>query len=119
MKYIKQLCIILAVSLLGEALHALIPLPIPASIYGMLLMLVALLTKVIKLEQVEKTADFLVAIMPLMFIPPAVGLVELSHDILPFLLPALLAVFLLTPLTMGASGSVTQALMKKARKPHE
>jgi len=118
MKYVRQFCIILAVSLLGEVLHALIPLPIPASIYGMVLMLAALLTKVIRLEQVETTADFLVAVMPIMFIPPAVGLMGLSRDILPFLVPALLAVFLLTPLTMGASGSVTQALLKR-RKPHD
>lgn len=119
MKYLRQFLVILAVSLLGEALHALIPLPVPASIYGMLLMLLALLTRVIRLEWVEDTADFLVAAMPLMFIPPAVGLIGLSRDILPFLVPALIAVLVLTPLTMGASGSLTQAVLKKERKRHE
>ncbi len=119
MKYVRQICVILAVSLLGEALHALIPLPVPASIYGMLLLLAGLLTKTVRLDWVEDTADFLVAVMPIMFIPPAVGLIELSHDILPFLVPALIAVFVLTPLTMGASGSLTQALLKKEGRRRE
>ena len=42
MKYLRQFCIILLVSALGEGLHILLPLPVPASVYGLVLMLGAL-----------------------------------------------------------------------------
>ena len=44
MKYLKQFLIILSISLVGELLKYLLPLPIPASIYGMVILFVALLT---------------------------------------------------------------------------
>lgn len=76
MKFIRQFCIIIVISLLGEILKRLIPLPIPASIYGLVLLLAALQTGFIPLEAVRETSLFLVEIMPLMFIPAAVGLLE-------------------------------------------
>ena len=75
MKYIYQLFIILVVTFVGELLHYFIPIPVPASIYGLIIMLILLCTKVVKLEHVERTSDFLIEIMPLMFIPGGVGLV--------------------------------------------
>ena len=68
MKYIYQLFIILVVTFVGELLHYFIPIPVPASIYGLIIMLILLCTKVVKLEHVERTSDFLIEIMPLMFI---------------------------------------------------
>ena len=72
MKFLKQFLWILLISFLGEALRALIPLPIPASVYGLVLMLAALITGVLKVEQVRGAAEFLIEIMPVMFIPAAV-----------------------------------------------
>lgn len=75
MKYIKQVAIIFAVTCVGEILKYFIPLPIPASIYGLVIMIILLATKVVKLEQVKDVADFLIEIMPLMFIPAGVGII--------------------------------------------
>ncbi|MDQ9840279.1 CidA/LrgA family protein, partial [Acinetobacter baumannii] len=73
MKYVKQFLIILLISAMGEGLYAILPLPIPASVYGVILMLAALISGILKLEQVKETADFLIEIMPVMFIPAGVG----------------------------------------------
>ena len=81
MKYLRQFCIILLVSALGEGLHILLPLPVPASVYGLVLMLGALASGILKLEQVEEAADFLVEIMPVMFVPAGVGLLEAWGDL--------------------------------------
>ena len=81
MKYIYQLFIILVVTFIGELLHYFIPIPVPASIYGLIIMLILLCTKVVKLEHVERTSDFLIEIMPLMFIPAGVGLMN-SWDVM-------------------------------------
>ena len=53
MNYLKQFAVILGVCLLGEGLRWLLPLPIPASIYGLALMLLLLVSRLVKLEQVE------------------------------------------------------------------
>ena len=47
MKYVRQFWIILLISAMGEALHVLIPLPVPASVYGLVIMLIALGTHII------------------------------------------------------------------------
>ena len=83
MKYLQQFGIILAVSFVGELLNYAIPLSIPASIYGLVLMFVCLCMKWIKLEDVKETAVFLIEIMPLMFIPAAVGLITSWNIIRP------------------------------------
>ena len=121
MKYIRQFVIILFISFIGEALKYVLPLPIPASIYGLVLMFVLLETKVLKVEAVQDAGKFLIEIMPMMFIPAAVGLVT-SYDILR---PRLLAYGVITIgttfLVMAVSGWVTQAMLnrKKEEKTHE
>ena len=60
MKYLKQFCIILFLSFLGEALRSVIPLPIPASVYGLVLMLGALASGILKVSQVRETSEFLI-----------------------------------------------------------
>ena len=74
MKYLKQLMIITVVSLIAELMSYFLPLPVPASVYGLVLMVVLLLLKVVKLEQVENVADFMLSVMPFFFVAPTVSL---------------------------------------------
>ena len=90
MKYMRQFGIILGVTCAGELMKYLIPLPIPGSIYCLLLMFVLLLTKVIKVENVKDVGEFLIEIMPLMFIPAGVGLLASWGELQGFLVPLLL-----------------------------
>lgn len=116
MKYIKQFGIIMVISFLAEVIKALIPLSIPASIYGLVIMLVCLLTGVIKLEAVEQAADFLVEIMPLMFIPAAVGLMESSDVLQPILLQVGVIIVVTTIVVMAVTGKVTQYIIERKEK---
>lgn len=119
MKHIFRLTIILAISLLGELLNALIPLPIPGSIYGLVLMLAGLCTRIIPLEKVETTGRFLIEIMPVMFIPAAVGLIDSWNAVRPMLVPALVIIVVSTFIVMGVTGYVTQKLMRRGRNREE
>ena len=92
MKYIKQFMIILLMSVLGGVLNWLIPLPIPATVWGMVLMFLALMTGLVKLDQVEDTADFFMGIMPMLFVPLAVGLMDTWHILADYLLPIVIIV---------------------------
>ena len=116
MKYLRQFLIILGISFVGELLKVLLPLPIPASIYGLLLMLFALCTKIIKLEQVKVAGDFLLDIMPPMFIPAGVGLLESWGDLKSILIPVLLLLVASTILVMGVSGKVTQGIIQRSKR---
>ncbi|MGD9569646.1 MAG: CidA/LrgA family protein [Sedimentibacter sp.] len=116
MKYIKQLVIIFSITFLGEVLHTFIPLPIPASIYGLLLMLACLQTKIVKLEQVKSTGDFLLEVMPVMFIPAAVGLINVWYDITDILLPIIIITVLTTVLVMAATGKMTDFILERDRR---
>lgn len=116
MKYIRQFVIILAVSFLGEALKIMLPLPVPASIYGLVLMFLALETGILKLEQVRETAKYLIEIMPLMFIPAGVGLLEAWGDLKPIWIQVILIMMISTIVVMGISGRVTQMVIRLERK---
>ena len=119
MKYIKQFILILAISFAGELLKYLLPLPVPASIYGMVLMFLALLTGVIKLEHVRETGKFLIEIMPLMFIPAGVGLMSSWSTIKPLLLPVAVITVVTIVTVMVASGHTAQFILKREEKRGE
>ena len=123
MKYLKQLLIILAISFVGEALKYFLPLPIPASIYGMLLLFILLLTGVVKLDDVQDVGKFLIEIMPVMFIPAGVGLMASWGVLKPMLVPVVVIIVVSLVLVMGISGRITQRVIrhnqKKEGKDHE
>ena len=89
-------------------LAAVLPLPIPASVYGLLLMVAALKTGLLKLEQVRETGLFLTGIFPLLFVPAAAGVMELGSQLINLLLPAVLAIVPITALVMAVTGMVAQ-----------
>ncbi len=113
MKYIRQIIIILFISFLGEILNHLIPLPVPASIYGIIIMFAALVSGILKTESVKETSHFLIDIMPIMFVAPAVGLIEASDLISGSLVQYLVLIIASTILVMGITGRITQRMLTK------
>jgi len=112
MKYLRQITLILGFSFLGEILRLLIPLPIPASIYGMLLLFFALSAKIVKVEDVKLTGSFLTSMLPVLFVAPVVSLLDCWADIRSHIW-AILLVFILSSITcFAAAGCITQALIR-------
>ena len=116
MKYLSQFLRITAFTLAGELLQRLIPLPVPASVYGLILLFAALCTGVVKLEQVKDAAGFLISILPILFVPTAVGILGnwsvIKDDVISIFLLALLS----TAATFAIAGRITQSLRKKEEK---
>ena len=119
MKYLSQFLIILGFTLAGEALQRLLPLPIPASVWGLVLLFTALCTGFVKLDQVKAVGGFLTSILPILFVAPTVGIVEYWTLLSSKLLGLILILLATTVLTFGISGRVAQALVKKGGKHHE
>lgn len=116
MKFVKQFGIILVFSFIGEICHFLISFPIPASIYGLVFFFIALNMKWISLDSVKETGKFLIEIMPIMFIPAAVGLLDSWEVLKPIWLQFVLIALVTTILVMGITGRITQFCIRKEQK---
>ena len=116
LKFIRQFSIILAISLAGEALSFFLPLPVPAGIYGILLLLIFLITGILKVDQVKEVSSFLIELMPIMFIPAAAGLMQSYHLLAPSLFAYIVIIVFSTVAVMVISGHVTQRIIRKKSK---
>lgn len=118
-KYIFQFARILAFCFLGEILHHVLPLPVPASVYGLVLLLLALNFQLIKLEDVKEVGTYLTGIFPLLFVPAAAGVMELWAEMGSMLLPIVIAIIPVTVLVLITSGHTTQALTRRKQSKKE
>lgn len=113
MKYMKECTIILGLTMVGEWLNYKLPLPVPAGVYGLFLLLILLCTGIVKLGDVEATGNLLLDIMPILFIPASVGLLE-SYDAMKSILVPLVVISVVSTLVvMIVTGKVTEAVLKK------
>lgn len=113
--YLKQSALIFGFSLLGEALNRLIPLPIPAAVYGLVLLFAALCLKLVKVEQISKVSDFLLTILPILFVSPAVNLLESWNILAPQVIPIALLVISSTILVFAVAGLISQLFCGKEK----
>lgn len=116
MTYLAGFVRILVISFISEMLHALLPLPVPAGIYGIIILFVLLETGLMKPEKVRPAGRFLIDIMPVMFIPAAVGIMAVWGDIAPHAAAYAAVLVISTVAVMGVTGRVTQALSRRQSK---
>lgn len=100
-KLLRQFLVIMAVSFVGEILHAVLAL---------------LMTGALKLDAVEDAGKFMIEIMPVMFIPAGVGLMESWGELKAVLVPVLVITLVSTIVVMVVSGRVTQAVIRLEKK---
>ena len=108
MRYVIQLFIIICFSFAGELLHRVLPFPIPASIYGIILLFSALELRLLKVEHIREVSTTLIISMPVMFVPPAVGLINTWDNIKNNWPEYLLITFASTFVVMAVAGWTTQ-----------
>lgn len=111
MKYLRQIGIIFLFSLLGELCRYLIPVSIPASIYGMVLLFAALALKIVPVQAVSDSGNFLVSILPVLFVAPTVNILASWDAIKEHLIAILVIMLLTTVITFAGAGLVTQWLL--------
>ena len=112
MKYVRETGIIFTITLIGEALNHFLPLPVPAGVYGLFLLLVLLCVGIIKLEDIEATGNFLLDIMPLLFIPASVGVLDNYNDIKTILAPIVIICAVSTTFVMVVTGKMAELVIK-------
>jgi len=115
MKYVKEIVWIIAFTFIGETLNALLPLPVPAGVYGLILLLISLMTGIVKIEDVENTGNFLLDTMTMMFIPAAVGIMSVMDIFLPVLVPYLVMIIVSTVIVMVSTGLVASFILNHSK----
>ncbi|MBE5971828.1 MAG: CidA/LrgA family protein [Lachnoclostridium sp.] len=116
MKYLKELAIIFGITMAGEILNELVPLPVPAGVYGLFLLLGLLCAKIVKLEDVATTGNLLLDMMPLMFVPAAVGLIEKYTELTSILIPFIVISAVSTLVVMTVTGKTTEMILHHQKK---
>ena len=113
MKYIPQVLYILLFSVLGELLQAVIPLPVPAAIYGILLLLIALSTGLIKEKAVADVSSFFLSAMPILFVAPVTKILQHWGLISPNLVAICVIMVVSTLVVFAVGGLVTKWCQKR------
>ena len=116
MKYVKEIMWIIAFTFLGEFLSAVLPLPVPAGVYGLILLFLALLFGLVKLPDVEGAGNFLLDTMTMMFLPAAVGIMTVIQTLIPVLVPYVVIILVSTVLVMSVTGIVAELILKLSKK---
>lgn len=116
MQYLIKFLIIVLISFAGELLSYLIPLSVPASIYGFIIMFILLTLKVIKLDYIKPVSDFLLNVIPVSFIAPSAALITVASELRSIFLPLLITATLSTVIVMGIAGMVVEKIGKKGDK---
>lgn len=114
MKYVLQFLIIIGFSFVGEVLARVVPLPVPASIWGIVLLFAALEMRLVRVVHIREVSDFLLTIMPILFLPPAVGLIPAWDKVSPLLLEYGLITVVTTFVVMAVAGWVTQRVLRRS-----
>ena len=120
MRYLLQAVIIAAVTFAAELIKYFGPLPVPASIYGLLLLFALLKSGLLKLEQIEDVGNLLLELMPLLLVPASVSVLTALDAIQRMLLPVLVMGFIGTTAVMLVTGLLSQWIIRrKGEKSHE
>ena len=119
MKHLKAVMILFGITMAGEFLKALLPLPVPAGVYGLFILLLCLCTGLVKVDEISGVGDFLLDTMPLMFIPAAVGLVDSFAELKAVLLPVLVISVVSTLFVMIVTGKMAQGIIRRKQKGGE
>lgn len=108
--------IVAAVTLVSEFLSKQLPISMPASIYGIIILFLLLQMGLVKKEKVEGVCKFLIKIMPLTFIPSAVALIDSFLDLKAIIVPVIASIVFSTIFVMATTGAFCEALLKIRRK---
>ena len=119
MKLIREVLWIIFFTFVGEILNASLPLPVPAGVYGLILMLIFLMRGIIRLDEVEQAGNFLLETMSSMVLPAAVGTMTVSKLLLPVLFPYMVIILFSTFLVMAVTGLSAEFILRKTESKED
>lgn len=119
MKIIKQVGILFGICWISLAVEAVLPIPLPASVTGLVLLLLCLASGLIKIHHIQEKADFLLGNMAFFFVPAGVSIIRYFDVLRSAAIPIGVICLVTTVLTFGATAwsvQLTVRLMKKRER---
>ena len=119
MKIICQIAIIFTICWISQIVEAILPFPFPASVIGMVLLLILLLVRVLKVDHIREKSDFLLSNMAFFFIPAGVSIINYFDILASNLIPLLVICLVSTLLTFAVTAwtvRLTRYLMDRRKK---
>lgn len=98
---------------MGVGIVALLHVPLPGSVIGLLLLALSLNFKIIKVEYIQDGAGFLIGVLTLFFIPATVGVIDYPELFSTTGLLIMLAVIASTLISIYVTGLLSQIVEKK------
>lgn len=111
-----EILIIFAITYSGILLSQFLSLPIPGTIVGMSILLILLITKVLKVNNIEKTTNFILGSMLFLFLPPAVKLLNYIEVLQSSFFRVVFLIVLTTIITMGITGITVNFLIERGER---
>ncbi|MDY6012386.1 CidA/LrgA family protein [Clostridium sp.] len=116
MKLFREALIIFAICLIGDAIVSLTGIPIPGNIIGLLLLLVALCTKIIKVEQVDTVSTFFLDHLAFFFIPAGVNLMTSLGLLKSSIIQIIIVCIVTTAIVIASTGLIVQFIVNLLNK---
>ena len=113
MKHLYPFVVILAFTFLGELCNYFLPFPIPASVYGLILLFIGLRFGLVRLEKIEDLGNTMIGLLPFLFVPPVVNLLGCWDVVRRNLLAIMGIIALSTVLIFAISGKLSQIVIDK------
>ena len=111
MKMMFQIGLLFGVCLLGQAISVFLPIPFPGSVLSMIILFLLLFFRVIRVDQIQQKADFLLKNMAFFFIPAGIGIISSFDMIRDSILPLVFIAVAATILTFGATALTVQGVI--------
>lgn len=112
LKIIKQIGIVFTVCWLSQVLAAGLPFDFPASVIGMIVLFLCLMTGILKIEHIQEKADFLLGNMAFFFVPAGVSIMNYFDILKDSLIPFLVICIVSTVVTFAVTAYSVKLVMK-------
>ena len=119
MKLIKQIGIVFGICWLSQCIEHILPISFPASVIGLILLLVLLAVKALRVKEIQDLSDFLLGNLPFLFIPAAAGIMNYANVIWANLFPFLTICVVSMIVTFGVTVWAVKLTMKLVNKEEE
>lgn len=113
---LNEFIILFIINYIGIIISKVFKLPIPGTIIGMVLFFILLYTKILKVEKVENAVAVLILNMTILFMPPAVKILDNIHFLDGQFIKVIILIILTTLITMGTTGKIVQFMIELTEK---
>lgn len=114
-KYLRAIALIYLCLFIGNAVAALLPIAIPGSIIGMLLLFALLSTQIMPAKWVKPGCHLLIRYMVLLFVPIGVGVMKYYDQIIEHLGPLVISCVVSTLMVMVVVGYTSHYFHRERR----